>query len=569
MSNLRFNQLLIISSTLKSANRFLFQKRLNLITSIDNTVGKSTLAKVLFWSLGCDPVLDATWKSLDCKTLLEFSVNENIYQIFRHKAEIVLIDINNNQRHSFSKVSGDFSKLFSTIINFNFKLPNRKTEALETPPPAYYFLPFYIDQRKSWSIPWNSFDNLEQYANWKQDLIKYDVGLISDRYFEIQEELFLERKKNENYRSQITSIDTTFNVLRDYLPQKNFSIDPNVVEQITKEIEVELVTLAQNQEDIYNTLAQLETEKTQISHQLNIASKIVLEYEKDYVFAVENIPEDYLECPLCGQIHENSIINRASILTDKVNAENQLKEIKQAISIIDEKISTQKRKLNAVRDSINLINSKYIKYKNETISYSDAINGIAESSLRFRVNEKKKELLLQEKGSKVLIKDLESEKRQLQSKEDKETINISFLEIFKRYLKLLNINSINMSEIESPLDFTKIYKEGGAAENTRTILAYYLTIYEMICNTGTQVIAPLVIDTPNQQEQSESNYDKIVETLLNNIPENNQIFLCAMENNHLKPFESQASIFNLDEDKLLKETMFKEVESIFKNYNLL
>ncbi|GGD64403.1 hypothetical protein GCM10011514_30450 [Emticicia aquatilis] len=519
--------------------------------------------------MGCDPVLDATWKSFDCKTLLEFSVDKNIYQIFRHKNEIVLIDVNNNQRYSFPKVSGEFSKLLSTIINFNFKLPNRKTEALETPPPAYYFLPFYIDQRRSWSLPWNSFENLDQYANWKQDLIKYDVGLISDRYFEIQEELFLERRKNENYRSQITSIDTTFNVLRDYLPQKNFSIDPNVVEQITKEIEVELVTLAQNQEEIYNTLAQLETEKTQISHQLNIASKIVLEYEKDYVFAVENIPEDYLECPLCGQIHENSIINRASILTDKVNAENQLNEIKQAISIIDEKISTQKRKLNAVRDSINLINSKYIKYKNETISYSDAINGIAESSLRFRVNEKKKELLLQEKGSKVLIKDLESEKRQLQSKEDKETINISFLEIFKRYLKLLNINSINMSEIESPLDFTKIYKEGGAAENTRTILAYYLTIYEMICNTGTQVIAPLVIDTPNQQEQSESNYDKIVETLLNNIPENNQIFLCAMENNHLKPFESQASIFNLDGDKLLKETMFKEVESIFKNYNLL
>ncbi len=569
MSSLKFNQLLILSNTLKSAGRFSFQSNLNLITSVDNTVGKSTLVKVIFWSLGCEPALDATWKSFDCKTLIDFSIDGNKYQIFRDKTSITFFDVSNSEKKNFEKISGDFSKLFSGLVNFNFKIPNRKTEELETPPPAYYFLPFYIDQRRSWNELWNGFENLQQYANFKTDLIKYDIGLISDRYFQVQEELYIKKKSADFVRAEISNIDTTFSVLKTYLPQKYFAIDPNVVEQIKKEIEVELVELATIQEDIYSKLSQLETEKTQVSHQLNIAAKLVHEYEKDYVFAVENIPDDSLECPLCGQVHENSLINRASILSDKVNAEAQYNDIKQSIHVLERKISTEKDRLNKIRFRIKEINEKYIKYGNESISYTDAVNGMAEASLRLKVTEKKKQLLLVEDTVKNDILELEKERRKLQSKEDKDAINATFLDTFKEYLKKLNISSINLSEINSPLDYTKIAKEGGAAENTRTSLAYYFAIYEMICNVGNQVIAPFVIDTPNQQEQSESNYDKIVETLLSSIPSDNQVFLCAMKNNHLKPLVDKSRTFELDDKKLLTAELYQEIQEIFKQKELI
>lgn len=569
MSNLKFNQLLILSNTLKSAGQFSFQANLNLITSVDNTVGKSTLVKVLFWSLGCEPALDAKWKSFDCKTILDFSINGKDYRIYRDKTSITFFDIINKQTTNFEKVTGEFSKIFAGLVNFNFKIPNRNTEELETPPPAYYFLPFYIDQRRSWNELWNGFENLLQYANFKTDLIKYDVGLISDRYFQVQEELYHKKKSADIVRSQILNIDTTFTVLKDYLPQKFFSIDQKVVDQITEQIEKELVELANEQEDIYNKLTQLETEKTQINYQLNIAIKLVQEYEKDYVFAVENIPEDTLECPLCGQIHENSLINRASILSDKVNAEKQYNDITKSLDVLDKKILIEKGRLQKVRIRIDEINKKYVKFGNESVSYSDAVNGMAEASLRLKVTEKKKQLLLEEDKVKSDIGNLEKEKKQLQSKEDKEAINANFIDTFKRYLRLLNISSINLSEINSPLDYNKVAKEGGAAENTRTSFAYYLAIYEMICRVGNQVIAPFVIDTPNQQEQSESNYDKIVETLLTSIPNDNQIFLCAMKNSHLKPFEDRAKIFELDDKKILTHNLYEEVRQIFINNMLI
>ena len=65
-----------------------------------------------------------------------------------------------------------------------------------------------------------------------------------------------------------------------------------------------------------------------------------------------------------------------------------------------------------------------------------------------------------------------------------------------------------------PTSYNQIVKEGGAAEGVRAILSYYLTIYKLINTYSNEVISPLVIDTPNQHEQSQKNYEKIVEALL-------------------------------------------------------
>src|SRR5690606_30235116 len=104
MPNLKFRQLLIISNSAKSANQFQFQ-RLNLIKANDNSVGKSTLAKLLFWGFGCEPDFDTTWNGFDCSTIIRFTIGDNEFEIKRYKNSIALKE--NGIVTEYPKITGD------------------------------------------------------------------------------------------------------------------------------------------------------------------------------------------------------------------------------------------------------------------------------------------------------------------------------------------------------------------------------------------------------------------------------------------------------------------------------
>jgi len=44
-----------------------------------------------------------------------------------------------------------------------------------------------------------------------------------------------------------------------------------------------------------------------------------------------------------------------------------------------------------------------------------------------------------------------------------EIINNKFLSLFKKYIEILEAEAVNLSDINSPLDYNKVIKEGGAA----------------------------------------------------------------------------------------------------------
>lgn len=160
MLNLKFKRLLILSNSIKSANQFEFSETLNLITAVDNSVGKSTLVKLLFWGVGCEPTLDTNWDTTDSKTIVEFNVDTNDYIVKRYKNQISL-KINNEDFVDYEKITGEYSQKVAEILEFKALLPNRSSGLMETPPPAFYFLPFYIDQKRSWSKAWDNFEKLE------------------------------------------------------------------------------------------------------------------------------------------------------------------------------------------------------------------------------------------------------------------------------------------------------------------------------------------------------------------------------------------------------------------------
>jgi hypothetical protein len=565
MQNLKFKQLLVLSNSSNSANQFTFSETLNLITAVDNSVGKTTLVKLLFWGLGCEPDFDVNWTSMDCKTIVEFQIEENIFAVKRYKNQISLKE-NNSPYIDFNKITGEYSIKMAEIMGFKALLPNRSSGMLETPPPAFYFLPFYIDQKRSWSTAWNNFESLEQYANWKSTIIKYHVGLLTPTHFDMESDKVEKKEIKKDIEVQITKINTTLEVVEKYIPKYiNTTINNEKLESFTEEIKIDLKSLQQTQENLLDELAQISGDQVYLEQQKLITEKIIFELNNDYKFTIENVEEDEIECPLCGVIHDNSIVNRASIITDKSQAQNQLEAIDKELAKLRKKMIKSNDSLNIAKSKITEINNKYIvEEEGEIIDFNHIIETIAGNTIKENVITDKTNKLGDVDDLVSSIKLITKNQKNLLTKEDILEINDSFNLTFGRFIKLLDAEAVNLSEINSPLDYKKVIKAGGAAEGARAILAYYLSIYTLVKEFGNEVISPLVIDTPNQQEQSDSNYEKIVDILTTKISKQSQIILCAMSNEHLKSFEKTATIITLNNNKILDKTKYKEVKKYFQ-----
>lgn len=576
MPNLKFKRLLILSNSTKTANQFEFSETLNLITAIDNSVGKSTLVKLLFWGIGCEPTLDTNWETVDSKTIVEFIVDTTLYTVKRYKNNISL-KIDKSEFINYNKITGEYSKKLAEILQFKALLPNRSSGLMEVPPPAFYFLPFYIDQKRSWSKAWDNFEKLEQFANWRSTIVKYHVGLLTPKHFELENDKALKKDSKKNIENQIDKIETTLEIVKDYIPEiTNTITETKEFEILTEEIKIDLKKLQEEQEKILSKITILNGDRVYLEQQQIITEKIISELDKDYKFTIENIEEDEVECPLCGIAHENSIINRTSILTDKSQAENQLESILEELNKVNKKLTKSNKSLSKARESINQINEKYIiteetsnsqelenNIQNTSIDFNHIIENIAGNSIKKNVLKDKAIKVNSVDTLKKDIRKIGKKQKELITIEDVEEINNSFSLIFSDYIELLDAEAVNISDINSPLDYNKVIKEGGAAEGSRAILAYYLSVFTMVETYGNEVKSALVIDTPNQQEQSDTNYEKIVSLLTNKTSKKTQILLCAMENEHLEQFRKKAKVITLTKEKLMLKSEYESVKKIF------
>src|SRR5690625_7590659 len=78
-----------------------------------------------------------------------------------------------------------------------------RTNKLITPPPAYFFLPFYVDQDSGWKKNWSSFAYLTQLKrNWKRDIAYFHTGIKPNEFYEIKSKIEMYNKENNELKSE-------------------------------------------------------------------------------------------------------------------------------------------------------------------------------------------------------------------------------------------------------------------------------------------------------------------------------------------------------------------------------
>ncbi len=564
MRNLTFQRLVLISDSKRLANQFSFQKRLNLITGKDNSIGKSTLAKSLLWSLGCDPVFDEEWKSNDIKSILYFTINNKEYFSCRGTHSIILGAIG-DEAQRYINITGDFSKDFSDLVNFKMKLPNRGDGNLETPPPAYYFLPFYIDQIKSWSSPWNSFENLGQYSNWKVPLIKYFTGYLKPEHFDIEENIYEYSEIKKESAHKIEKFQSAVEVIVDNSVDSPIALDNDDFIKIQNEIKNELYDLIDYQTRLYDAQATITSNIYDLESQYALAITSANELEEDYKFAVESIPTDNLECPLCGTLHDNSLPNRALLLSEKDSLLNEANSIASKIAELNSSLNSLNDDAQFITNEIDRINKKYITDDDAVEKYliAQVINTISTENVSKNIQIKINNEDLNINKANSSIKELKKDQKKLLSTKERDELNSSFMSKLLANIEALGSTGINLSKVKSPTDYKQLLG-GGAAEAARGLLAYQLSILQQIHGAKSCVVPPFVIDTPNQQEQAGYRYETVIKELMRSVPQDYQIILCAMENDALNEFKHDANVIELNSNRLLTASQYNSLRSEYK-----
>lgn len=550
MKEMYFDNILIADIVEKTAHFHKFEKGFNVVTSQDNHVGKSSLLKSLYFAMGAEVDFDNVWNKNTKLYVVEFYIDEIKFSMARwqkafaffRETELIL---------TTKSVSRELARKFEKIFSFAVYMANKKTNKIELAPPAFTFMPYYIDQDKGWSGLYESFSNIDQYK--KSDRIKslyYHLGIYTRSTVELMAKRDtlkdkIEQLKEEEEKSRIT-IESLYAEIQNLLPADSIEeLEKNLI--IPKE---RISLLVSRIGETRNKIQSLETALYQHEHQL----EVIQEYRKikNGVSVREDRDKIHI-CPKCGYSFDEEIY---SIVRSNYNLQNEdymYKQIEQIISSIASEL--EKYKENYV-NLMNELKQQEQAYDEKQDSYEVYLRqrGLQDSVRHF--TEQLGENVYEQEEHGKEIKKINKELRKLPNKK----------EVEENYIENVRLNIIKLdawnSAYEGNIKLLKPIKAQGTLEN-KIILAQMIGLFQTMQYFRTNTILfPLVVDSPRAKEASHTSSKDILKLIfeMDNLP---QVILATMDysdfENEMKRRAKVTVLF--EKRKLLNGDTYREYQS--------
>jgi hypothetical protein len=518
LQSLILKKLHLLSTAEKTARQVEFDPKRTLVHG-SNQTGKSSLLKSIYWVLGAEPAaVNPRWLKADVIALLEFELDGAIGLILRHKNQFAVFQADGTLIQKFNKVSSELGPYLAGQFNFKLRLSTRGGET-EVPPPAYLYLPYYIDQDAGWKSNWSSFKNLAQYPSWRKDVAEFHTGIRPGAYYEL-------KGKKTKIDSDIAANEAESKVLENIIGRIRKTFDSSEFDinlaDFEKEIQLlldESGKLLKKQNEYKATFTALHGERTELSEQIRFAERAAHDLEKDYHFATTDTSESEVHCPVCGTEYQNSFAERFAIAADEDRLLVLVADLRNRISSIDAEVAALN--LDFRKNSSELARiADLLAVKRESITLKQVLSREgkreADSALNDRKDELAKELLQFAADLKLLAKQLKA----LTDKKRGDEITAFYVARMRSYL--FSLKSSLHEDTYKKVDCS--VKETGS-NLPRALLAYYFSLLHTIWKYGDGTYCPIVIDSPNQQAQDKTNLTAILGFIRDNQPAGSQIIL--------------------------------------------
>lgn len=523
MSNLVFKDVLILSKAEKKARKVSFEPKINLLTG-ENNVGKSTLLKSLYYTLGADtPQLqNSRWKKSRPIYCLRISLKGREYYVLRDEKYFGVFDAKKNliSRHTGISTETGIAHFINPLLNFRIELERKDDSQLGPAGPAFYFLPFYVDQDEGWTTSWASFNGLPQFREYRSNMIEYHLGVRPQSYYDAKR-----RAVELNGRLQKLTADkaTLIGVRDSYHKRKaarQVDLDPAVFRKEIEELVDQYNQIYGRQQQVLHELKEVRNERHGLENEIIILRKAIRELDADYAYAEDPETPDPVGCPTCGTLIANTIVERFGILED-IDQCHALIDQRQKklvdVGLEEKAVEERYRKVTAELSPVEDL----LQRQRENVTFAAFVSSEGMKDVMASLDEDISALTEQQA---LVQKDLDALADELKvDSKRKKAINEYYQARMKEFLGELNVHVLETADYKT---YSKLIKHNALGSDLpRSLLAQYIAFLQTMQKYNEFVICPLVIDSPRQQEQDKTNEKAIFEFIFKRCLPDQQLIL--------------------------------------------
>ena len=560
MSNLIIEKLYIFSTENKTAKIVEFSSGKNIVTSsqIDgNNKGKSVILKSIYHTLGADCKFDSKWNDREKTYIIKASIGNRTIYFYRHDRLFRIM--NEDEKIEFQTISRTkLAEYLENIFDFAVKLPNKADNKLEIVPPAYNYLLNYIDQDGMNCTNFNSFNNLTQYSNYKENVIYYHTGVFNEEYYQLIKNIEeINEKKNEK-NNEKKLLEGMFERINSNIGTESYNTD---LTSLNIEIEKykneyssiinQLSTLKKKMINLRNEREDIELQIREISNTLKLKDKEIKKSKENHV------------CPLCNK----EIDDETEIILKKYNEKDDLYILNTELNIELMKINTNLEK-------------KEEQYKN-------LLKKLEEYETKMKINSKEANDVLKIKGlieiKDNVLKDIQKNNLDIASIEEKlkeytkakkeyddqkKKINNKYYELMYLDKQKFNLKEIADKKLES---ISSTYNVSGSNKPIATII-WYMNLLKLrrIFNKDA-IDFPLIIDSPQNGELDDTNKSSVLNYIFDNVYEKQQLIVSVLGYDLNKNDMKADKIIYLDNKRyeLLNSIDYENNKELLQKFNSL
>lgn len=500
-------------------NKFIFDSGVNLFVSKSSTIGKSSLMKSIYYTLGYSiKTWPSEWNVKDMVFQLNIMVNEEKHSITRHK-DLFYIDGKENILNE-----QEYSIWLQNLLNIKIKIKGKQNKKLANVYASEVLMPFYIDQDKSWNgyVFSKSSDSYGRYNDTVKNVLNFYFDIINERILDLEVEKSV-------FETNLKIIDKKVEGLSlfgdDYLPKEK-QVYISKFESLEDRIsEIQLKNYLEKINNLNLSLADNDKEIIELDKKINIIIRDLGELEKLKISYSKRFADIKHTCIYC-----NSNLTDEQSLT-RLKIRNNLFEITEQTdehTLKVEKLKSERAKKIIMKDKLVSEQHQYANMVNDKREVENIIENMVEQEKFNSYINMEQQLILAKNST---IEEMNYIKKSIT--EEKKLGNQKRTVIKKKYMELLSLYELNLSKVKlDEIGFYNFKEVSGSGNNgNKKMLAIY-TLYSNLISQFSSVKMPFGMDSFIKNETAPDFKEEMFGFLSKyylTIP--NQVFFSIIEEN--------------------------------------